>query len=119
MWRPVLDEMRDRIRQALASARVGVLSAPLAQGSWSQPVRIRLEGLAVVCALPQGSDLPWLLEQNPCVILVVLRDQEERLAWVQVRGRAEVQGEQVLLQPTRIDLVVEQSGLLVRETLDV
>lgn len=114
----MVDELRDRIRRALAEGQVGVLSAAVPAGSWSHPVRYRLREMEVECEPPRGSDLPWLLEQSPAAMLVVLRESPVGLAWVQVKGEARLDGDLIRIQPSRIDLVTERHGVPQRETLD-
>lgn len=134
------DQLRERIIAFLSQNRVGVLSTTGARGIWTTPVRYRNLGLAVECLVPRWADASYHLEQNPQVTLViVVANKNHDLCWLHYQGLARVTVtsdwaellptkipsalgndlyQLVSLTPQRLDLIDEQRGWGVRDTLE-
>jgi hypothetical protein len=140
------DKRRSRIASFLAHHRTGIISTTAAQGMWSMPVRYRpVSGpsgdrhLEVDCLVPRWADVAHPLSQNARVLLIVQAPSGAGLRWVQIRGMASpieapnwarllprwasrVQPEELYLvvrvAPRRIDLIDEDQGWGMQETLE-
>jgi len=134
------DQLRERITAFLSQNRVGILSATGSGGIWTTPVRYRNYGLAVECLVPRWADVSYHLEQNPQVALViVVANEDHDLCWLHYQGLAMVTGtsdwaellppktppalahnlyQLVSLTPQRLDLIDEQRGWGIRDTLE-
>lgn len=140
------DEQRKRIASFLAHQRTGVISAIAAQGMWSMPVWYRPasgpsggRGLEVDCLVPRWTDVAHHLSENAEVLLIVQASSSAGLRWAQIRGTASpveapdwarllprwvstVQPDALYLvvrvAPSRIDLIDEDLGWGVQETLE-
>ena len=146
MYAPSPDERRKRIASFLAHHRTGVISATAAQAMWSMPVWYRPipepsgdRGLEVDCLVPRWADVAHHLSENASVLLVVQASSAAGLRWAQIRGTARpveapdwarllprwvstVQPDALYLvvrvAPRRIDLIDEDQGWGVQETLE-
>ena len=135
----LLDELRDRISAFIAQHQICVISTRGVNGAWVAPARHYSCGLEIVCLLPRWSDALYYLEQDPHVMVIIPDTQSKALRWLQYSGNAQlVQSldvEEILPQESpnmqvedryvavritaeRIDLIEENRGWGVRETLD-
>jgi hypothetical protein len=140
------EERKRQIASFLAHQRAGVMTATAAQGVGSMPVWYRPTsevsgdpGLEVDCLVPRWSDVAHYLSQNARVLLIVQAPSGAGLRWAQIRGTASpveapdwarllphwVSGVQpddlylvVRVAPSRIDLIDEDLGWGVQETLE-
>ncbi|MEJ2736287.1 MAG: hypothetical protein P8189_22425 [Anaerolineae bacterium] len=140
------DGRRSRIASFLAHHRTGVISAVAAQGMWSMPVWYRPASepsggrrLAVDCLVPRWADVAHSLSEKAGVLFIVQASSGAGLRWAQLRGTATpveapdwaallprwvstVQPDQLYLvvrvAPSRIDLIDEDLGWGVQETLE-
>jgi nitroimidazol reductase NimA-like FMN-containing flavoprotein (pyridoxamine 5'-phosphate oxidase superfamily) len=140
------DERREQIASFLAHQRTGVISTANSLGVWAMPVWYRLDpgpsssrSLEVDCLVPHWSDIAHQLTQNSRVVLIVQASSEVGLRWLQIQGTTRpveapdwsrllprwVSAMQpdalylvVRLKPNRIDLVDEDLGWGVQETLE-
>ncbi|HSR31716.1 MAG TPA: hypothetical protein VLY63_14210 [Anaerolineae bacterium] len=140
------NERRKKITSFLAHQRTGVISAITAQGMSSMPVWYRLasgpsadRGLELDCLVPRWADVAHHLAENAKVLLIVQVLSGAGLCWAQVRGTASpveapdwarllprwvstAQPDQLYLvvrvAPTRIDLIDEDLGWGIQETLE-
>ncbi len=136
----MLDELRDRITAFIAQHPISVISTRGAAGAWVAPAWHFNNGLEMVCLLPRWSDALYFLEQDPHVMVIILDTQSKALRWLQYSGRAQViqppYAEPVLppepfnmqiddrysairITAERIDLIDENRGWGVRETLEL
>lgn len=146
MCPPTPDEQKSGMAAFLAHQRTGVISAIAGQGMWAMPVWYRLapgpsgsRSLAVDCLVPRWADIAHLLTQDARVVLIVQASSGAGLRWVQMRGTArEIEAPDwarilprwvstaqpdalflvVRVTPIRIDLVDEDLGWGVQETLE-
>lgn len=140
------DEPRKRIASFLAHQRTGVISTTAAPGVWAMPVWYRLlpetagsRSLEVECLVPRWADVAHHLTQEPRVVLIVQSSSGAGLRWLQIQGTAQpveapdwagllprwvstVQPDALYLvvrvTPTRIDLIDEDLGWGVQETVE-
>jgi nitroimidazol reductase NimA-like FMN-containing flavoprotein (pyridoxamine 5'-phosphate oxidase superfamily) len=140
------DEQRERIASFLAHQRTGVISTTGSPGVWAMPVWYRpLPGppggrdLEVDCLVPRWADVAHPLTQNSRVVLIVQASSGAGLRWLQIQGTARpveapewsrllprwvsaVQPDALYLvvrvTPSRIDLIDEDLGWGVQETLE-
>jgi hypothetical protein len=140
------DERRKRIASFLAHQRTGVLSAIAAKDLWSMPVWYRTAsgpssgwGLAMDCLVPRWTEVADHLSERAKVLLIVQASSGAGLRWAQVRGTASpveapdwsrllprwiptVQPDALYLvvrvAPSRIDLIDEELGWGMQETLE-
>jgi hypothetical protein len=136
------DEQRQRIASFLTHQRTCIISTTSSQGVWAMPVWYRSSGssgLEVDCLVPRWSDVAHHLTQEPKVVLIVLGSSGAGLRWLQIQGIAQpveapawarllprwvttVQPGALYLVvrviPHRIDLVNEDQGWGVQETLE-
>ncbi len=136
----MLDELRDRITAFMAQHQTCVISTRGIAGAWVAPAWHYCHGLEMVCLLPRWSDALYYLEQDPRVMVIILDTQSKALRWLQYSGSAQViqplDGKQILpggppnlqiddryvavrITAERIDLIDENHGWGVRETLDL
>jgi hypothetical protein len=136
----MLDELRDRMATYLLHHRVCVISTAGTQGVWAMPVRYRSQGLEMDCLVPRWADVTYHLEQDPNLLLIIQACSGAGLRWLQYLGTARPVAapdwagllprwtstappdEQYLVihvTPRRIDLVDEDLGWGVCETLQV
>jgi hypothetical protein len=139
-------EQRKRIASFLAHQRTGVISTVAAQGMWAMPVWYRPHAgplgnrrPAVDCLVPRWADIAHHLTQHARVVLIVQASSGAGLRWLQVQGSVQpveapdwarllprwVSTAQpdalylvVQVTPNRIDLIDEELGWGVQETLE-
>jgi hypothetical protein len=139
-------EQRHRIASFLAHQRTGVISTIAAQGMWAMPIWYRPHvgpsgrpSLKVDCLVPRWADVAQHLTEDSRVALIVQASSGAGLRWLQIRGTVQpveapdwasllprwVSTAQpdalylvVQVTPTRIDLVDEELGWGVQETLE-
>ena len=133
------NERRNRIAAFLAHQRTGVISTTGSPGVWAMPVWYHSRGLDVDCLVPRWADVAHHLAQESKVVLIVQASSGAGLRWLQIRGVARpveapdwtrllprwvstVQPDAlylvVRLTPSRIDLIDEDLGWGVQETLE-
>jgi hypothetical protein len=141
-----LDEQRERMAAFLAHQRTAVISAVAGQGVWSMPVWYRPafgrtggRVLDLDCLVPRWADAAHDLSRDAEVLLIVQAPSGAGLRWVRIRGMASpvetpkwdwllprwvstVQPDALYLvvrvAPSRIDLIDEDVGWGVQETLE-
>jgi hypothetical protein len=139
-------EQRKRIAAFLAHQRTGIISTIASQGIWAMPVWYRPHsgssdspGPEVDCLVPRWSDVAHHLAQASKVLLIVQASSGAGLRWLQIQGTARpveapdwarllprwlstVQPGALYLvvrvTPSRIDLIDEELGWGVQETLE-
>lgn len=145
--RPQLPEERqERIASFLAHQRTGVISTANSPGVWAIPVWYRLNPrpstghrLEMDCLVPRWADIAHQLTRNARVVMIVQASSGAGLRWLQVQGAARpvevpdwsgllprwvsvVQPDGLYLvvkvTPNRIDLIDEDLGWGVQETLE-
>jgi hypothetical protein len=102
----MLDQLRAQVAAFLAAHDVGILSTAGVDGAWAMPVRYRPLPVAasngraeVECLLPRWTDAAFFVEQDPCVLLLIVdglpsvslaSSGEGRggLRWLQIQGAA-------------------------------
>lgn len=140
------DERRKRITSFLMHQRTGVISTASSSGVLSMPVWYRLNpepsasrSLEVDCLVPRWADIAHQLAQKSRAVLIVQASSGAGLRWLQIQGATRlveapdwsgllprwvpvVQPDAlylvVKLMPNRIDLVDEDLGWGVQETLE-
>ena len=140
------DEQRNRIASFLAHQRTGVLSTTVSPGVWAIPVWYRPDfspssshNMEVDCLVPRWADLGHHLMQEHAVVLIVQATSGAGLRWLQIQGTARpleaptwdkllprwistTQPDALYLvvrvTPNRIDLVDEDRGWGVQDTLE-
>jgi hypothetical protein len=140
------DDQRNRIASFLAHQRTCIVSTAVSEGVWALPVWYRpLPGipgardLEVECLVPRWADVTYHLTQDPRVMLIVQASSGAGLRWLQIQGTAQpveapdwakllprwvstVQPDALFLvvrvTPSRIDLIDEDLGWGVQETLE-
>jgi hypothetical protein len=140
------DERRERIASFLAHQRTCVISTANSPDMWAMPVWYRLDpgtsascSLEVDCLVPRWADVAHQLSQDSRVVLIVQASSGAGLRWLQIRGTAKpveapdwpgllprwvsiVQPDAlymvVRVTPGRIDLIDEDLGWGVQETLE-
>lgn len=121
---------------AAMGARVAVLSV----GRYALPVRFRIREPVVECRVPTWSSVGDLLEEPGEVMLVAVGETGPDMRWLFIRGPATVVPDpdwdglepptfdgvgpddlyQLLrIEPKRLELIDEQRGWGVRETVDL
>lgn len=139
-------EHSDRFAAFLAHQRICVLSTVASQGVWTLPVWYRPHApasggtsLEVDCLVPRWTDVAHHLVQDARVVLIVQASSGAGLRWLQIQGTARpieaprwdgllprwartLQPDALYLvvriTPSRIDLVDEEFGWGVQETLE-
>lgn len=142
----VPDEQKKRIASFLAHQRTGILSTSGSPDVWAIPVWYRPDSgpsgsrsLEVDCLVPRWADVAYHLAQGTKVLLIVQASSGAGLRWLQIQGTARpveapdwarllprwVSTAQpdglylvVRVTPSRIDLVDEELGWGVQETLE-
>lgn len=140
------DERRKQISSFLMHQRTGVISTTSSSGVLAMPVWYRLNpepstnrSLEVDCLVPRWADVAHQLIQNSRVVLIVQASSNAGLRWLQIRGVTRpveapdwsrllprwvstVQPDGLYLvvrvSPGRIDLIDEDLGWGVQETLE-
>ena len=143
---PEPDEQKKRIASFLAHQRTGILSTSGSPGVWAIPVWYRPNSgpsgsrtLEVDCLVPRWADVAHHLSQECRVLFIVQAPSGAGLRWLQVQGRAQpveapdwvgllprwvstVQPYALYLvvrvTPNRIDLVDEDVGWGIQETVE-
>jgi len=139
-------EQKKRIASFLAHQRTGVISTAGSPGMWAMPVWYLPdpgppEGrrLEVDCLVPRWADIAHHLTQECRVVMIVQASSSAGLRWLQIQGTARaveapdwsrllprwvstVQPDALYLvarlTPNRIDLIDEELGWGVQETLE-
>jgi hypothetical protein len=140
-------EERRRIASFLAHQRTAVIGTVVGQSMWAMPVWYRpasdepagRRSLELDCLVPRWADVAHHLSQNAPVLLIVQAASGTGLRWLQIQGVARpleapdwsrllprwvstVQPDGLYLvvrvMPSRIDLVDEDLGWGVQETLE-
>lgn len=140
------DEQRKRIGAFLTNQRTCIISSSASQGVWAIPVLYRTipessgnPEYRVDCLVPRWSDVAHHLTQDPRVVLIVQASSSAGLSWLQIQGTTllveapdwfrllprwltTVQPGTLYLvvrvTPNRIDLVNEDLGWGVQDTLE-
>ena len=140
------DERWDRIASFLAHQRTGVISTTSSPGVWAIPVWYRLDpgpssrrGLELNCLVPHWTDIAHQLTRSSSVVLIIQASSGAGLRWLQIQGMARpVEAPDwsgllphwistvhpdglylvVRVTPSRIDLIDEDLGWGVQETLE-
>lgn len=140
------DERQERIASFLLHQRTCVISTAISPGVWAMPVRYCLgsglsssHNLTVECLVPRWADVAHQLTQHSQVVLIVQAASGAGLRWLQIQGRAQpveapdwsrllprwvsdVQPDAIYLvvrvTPSRIDLIDEDLGWGVQDTLE-
>ncbi len=122
----MIDELRDRIVAYLSQNQVCIISTSGRQGAWSVTAPYRNRGLELECRVPRWSDALYHVEQDPCVVVIILDAQSNSSRWLQYRGIARIDSATaddryiaVHITPERVDLMDESRGWGARETLDM
>jgi hypothetical protein len=140
------DERKKQFAAFLAHEQTCIISTTASQGVWAIPVWYSTlpdaagsPGLEVDCLVPHWSDVAYQLTQEPRVVLIVQASSGTGLSWLQIRGTAQPveapDWERLLprwvsivrpdalyrvvhVTPSRIDLVNEELGWGVQDTLE-
>ena len=140
-------EQRKRIASFLAHQRTGVISTVAEQGMWAMPVWYRPDteltgspNLELECLVPLWTDVAHYLMENRRVVLIVQAPSGAGLRWLQIQATArqveapdwnkllprwssttqpDVLYMVVRVIPSRIDLIDEELGWGVQETLEL
>jgi hypothetical protein len=121
----MLDELRDRVIAYLAQNCVCVICTSGSCGAWAITTHYTNDGLELTCQVPRWADVLFHLEHDPHALVIVLGNPHDPLCWLEYRGLAHLLDASddryvtVYLTPIRIDLLDEQRGWGVRETLDL
>ncbi len=143
----MLEQLRDRIAAYLTTHGLCIVSTQGTAGASAVLARYHLapgtvgtDALQVDCLLPRWADATYHLEQDPGLLLIIPDPQRDRLRWLQVRGAAqpipatdwakwlpertsnsELEHRYLAMRvtPQRIDLVDEDQGWGISETLDL
>lgn len=121
----MLDELKSRIIAFLSQNQVCVIATSGSLGAWAVPAQYNNSGLELTCQLPYWSDVLFYIEQEPKVMAIIQDTQTTFLRWLQVRGVAHLvkaiddRYVSVRITPEHIDLVDENLGWGVCETLDL
>lgn len=139
-------DRRDKITSFLAHQRVGVISTAGSSGMWAMPVWYRPDtglpskrSFGVDCLIPRWADIAHFLTEESTVVFIVQAPSSVGLRWLQIRGTARpvtvpdwsrllprwmplTEPDHlymvVRVRPTRIDLIDEDLGWGVQETLE-
>jgi len=119
----VLDELRDRVISYLSQNRVCVIATSGSLGAWAVPAQYDNAGLELNCRLPRWSDALFHIEQESQVMAII--QDANPMRWLQYRGTAQITDltderyATIHIVPERIDLIDEDRGWGIRETLDI
>lgn len=139
-------QQRERFNAFLAHQRTCIICTSIFEDAWAMPVWYRVSPGAsgnqkpeIDCLVPRWSDAAHHLDQIPEVVIIVQASSTGGLRWLQIQGTVQtvkepdwqrllprwfstVQPEAlykvVRVMPKRIDLVDEEQGWGVRETLE-
>jgi len=142
----VPNEQKEQIAAFLAHQRTGVISTTGKRGVWAMPVWYRLleytsnsQDLRLDCLVPRWADIAHELNRESRVLLVVQAGAGVGLRWLQIQGEVQPVPEPhwnrllprwistlqpdrlylvIRLTPERIDLIDEEVGWGVLETLE-
>ena len=142
----VSSERKEQIAAYLAHQRTGVISTTGKQGVWAMPVWYRLHAKPSIskyfeldCLVPRWADIAHELNRESHVLLIVQAGAGVGLRWLQVQGRVQPVSEPnwqrllprwistlqperlylvVRITPSRIDLIDEEIGWGVLDTLE-
>lgn len=140
------DDSQQRIASFLAHQRTGVLSTTAAPDVWAMPVWYRPGpgatrdcALVVDCLVPRWADIAHYLARESRVVLIVPAASAAGLRWLQIQGMAQPVAAPdwarllprwistlrpdalylvVRVTPRRIDLIDEDLGWGVQQTLE-
>jgi hypothetical protein len=140
------DELKKRVRSFLAHQRTCIISTAETEGVWTIPALYRPVPESpgnpeheVDCLVPRWSDVAHHLTQKPKVVLIVQLSPSAGLSWLQIQGTSRpvetpdwsqllprwaitIQPAALYLvvrvTPNRIDLVNEDLGWGVQDTLE-
>jgi hypothetical protein len=136
------NDLWERISAYLNHQRTCVISTTAAQGVWAIPVLFRPCGnpnMEMDCLVPRWSDVAHYLTQYPKVVVTVHSTSGARLNWLQIQANAiqldapdwnnllpswvsTLQPEELYLAvrttPNRIDLIDENQGWGIQDTLE-
>jgi len=140
------DDRKEQIAAFLAHQRTGVISTASERGVWAMPVWYRLsehparnQDLQLDCLVPRWADIAHELDRESRVLLVVQAGTGAGLRFLQIQGEVRpvpvphwnrllprwistLQPERLYLvvriTPSRIDLIDEEVGWGVLETLE-
>jgi hypothetical protein len=143
---PIPNDQINRFAAFLAHQRTCIISTSASQGVWAIPVWyrsiLRTSGgpvLEIDCLVPRWSDVAHHLTQAPKVVLIVQASSGTGLRWLQVQGMtrpvetpdwtrllprwvSKVQPDSlyqvVRVTPRRIDLIDDELGWGIQETLE-
>jgi hypothetical protein len=139
-------EQWERIASFLAHQRIGVISVASSPDVWAMPVWYRhnpgfsgSRSLEVDCLVPHWADIAHQLTRHRRVVVIIQASSGAGLGWLQIQGTAQpveapewsrllprwvsdVQPDSIYLvvrvMPSRIDLIDEDLGWGVQETLE-
>lgn len=141
------DEQTNRFAAFLDHQRICIISTVASQGVWAIPVRYSplpetsssSTKLVIDCLVPRWSDVAHHLDQDSSVVVIVQASTNAGLRWLQIQGTAQpieapdwsrllprwaniLQPDAfyqvVRVTPSRIDLINEDRGWGVQETLE-
>ena len=146
MGSPLSNDLITRFAAFLAHHRTCIISSAASQGVWAIPVWYRSllgtsgnSALEIECLVPRWSDVAHHLTQIPLVVVIVQASSGAGLRWLQIQGMArlveipdwtrllprwisKVQPDSlyqvVHVTPSRIDLVDDELGWGIQETLE-
>lgn len=146
MRSPIGKDQIKRIASFLSHQRTCIISTITAQGVWSIPVRYRSEtwpkgrfSLVLDCLVPRWADIAHYLTELSRVVVIVQAPSGVGLRWLQIQGTAlpieapewarllprwvntsqpDAYFKVVRVNPSRIDLIDEDQGWGVQETLE-
>jgi len=119
----VLDELRNKVVSYLSQNRVCVIATSGSLGAWAISTQYENSGLELDCRLPRWSDTLFHIEREPRVMAII--QDANPLRWLQYRGTAHITDSTddryatIHIVPDRIDLIDENCGWGVCETLDI
>ena len=119
----MLDELRNRVISYLSQNRMCVIATSGSLGAWAAPAQYDNVGLELNCRLPRWSDALFHIEQEPRVMAII--QDVNPLRWMQYRGTARISVSTderyatIHIMPERIDMIDEDRGWGIRETLDI
>lgn len=140
------EERKERMASYLAHQRTGVISTIAKNSIWAIPVwyqpepeQARKRGLVVECLIPRWADISYHMTDGSKVLFIVQASSANGLRWLQIQGTASlveapdwkrilprwvptaqphVFYSVVRVTPRRIDLIDEELGWGVQETLE-
>ena len=146
MGSPLPNDQINRFAVFLNHQRICIISTVASQGVWAIPVWYRAllstsgnPTLEMDCLIPRWTDVAHHLIQEPKIVLIVQASSGSGLRWLQIQGTArpveapdwtrllprwvsKVQPDNlykvVRVSPSRIDLVDDELGWGIQETLE-